>query len=180
MGSCRSFAIAVGCSATILLPTGCITERVSDLPVSSPTGASSTATLPPSDSSSNAATAQPSETVLLSGRFVSGEQSTHGTVRILKQQGNRILELDSTFETSPNGPDLVVILHHSDNVMNSTTPPAYPLHEGDYVLIGPLRQYSGTQRYEIPASINLDEFKSAVIWCRKFNATFGAATLSPS
>ena len=89
----------------------------------------------------------------------------------------RILELDSAFKTSTTGPDLVVVLHRLPDVIGSTKPPAYPINEGDYVILAPLQKYSGAQSYEIPKNINLEEFQSAAIWCRKFNATFGAARL---
>lgn len=112
-----------------------------------------------------------------SGTFVSGEHNTQGTVRILTENGNRYLELDSTFQTSTSGPDLYVILHRSNDVIGSTTPPAYPLQEQDYVIIDRLQAYSGAQRYQIPDDIDLAQYKSAVIWCRMFNATFGAARL---
>lgn len=125
-------------------------------------------------------TAQSSQlSVLRSGTFVDGEHPTQGNVRIIKQNNQRLLELDKTFTTSTSGPDLVVILHRLADVIGSTTPPAYPIKEGDYVLLAPLKSYNGTQSYLIPASLNLDDFKSAAIWCRRFNATFGAATLKP-
>jgi hypothetical protein len=116
--------------------------------------------------------------VLRSGEFVDGEHPTQGTVRIVKQNNQRLLELDQTF-TSTSGPDLVVILHRLADVIGSTTPPAFPIKEGDYVLLAPLKSYSGTQSYLIPVSLNLDDFKSVAIWCRRFNATFGAAALKP-
>lgn len=117
--------------------------------------------------------------VLRSGKFVDGEHPTQGTVRIVKQNNQRLLKLDQTFTTSTSGPDLVVILHRLADVIGSTTPPAFPIKEGDYVLLAPLKSYSGTQSYLIPVSLNLDDFKSVAIWCRRFNATFGAATLKP-
>jgi hypothetical protein len=115
--------------------------------------------------------------VLRSGTFVAGEHPTKGTVRLIKEGNNHVLELDQAFSTSTSGPDLVVILHRSADVIGSTTPPAFPINEGDYVLIAPLKEYSGAQRYPVPANIDPAEFKSAAIWCRRFNATFGAATL---
>lgn len=115
--------------------------------------------------------------IISSGSFMPGEHPTQGTARIINQNGKPFLELDQGFKTSNLGPDLVVILHRSSNVLGSTKPPAYPLKAGDYTLLAPLRKFSGTQRYAIPATINLAEYKSAVIWCRKFNATFGAAKL---
>lgn len=116
--------------------------------------------------------------VIQSGSFVSGEHTTQGTARITTKNGKSFLELDQSFKTSNLGPDLVVILHRSDNVIGSTKPPSYSLKKGDYVILGRLQKFSGTQTYAIPDNINLAEYKSAVIWCRKFNATFGAAKLS--
>jgi Electron transfer DM13 len=113
-----------------------------------------------------------------SGTFVSGEHETLGTVSITSKNGKSFLELDQTFKTSNSGPDLVVVLHRSDNVIASTNPPSYPLKEGDYIFLGKLKKFSGAQTYEIPNKINLADYKSVAIWCRKFNATFGAAKLS--
>lgn len=112
-----------------------------------------------------------------SGTFVDGEHPTTGTASLVEQDGKPMLELDEGFETSTSGPDLFVVLHRAPDVIGSTVPPAYPLKEGDYVIVAPLEAYSGAQRYEIPADVNLNEFESVVIWCRRFNATFGAARL---
>jgi hypothetical protein len=116
-------------------------------------------------------------TVVKSGSFKSGEHPTQGNVRIVTQNGKRFLELDQGFATSSAGPDLVVAFHRSGNVLGSTTPPAYPLKQGEYVVLARLQKFNGAQRYAIPANLNLANFRSAVIWCRQFNATFGAATL---
>jgi hypothetical protein len=112
------------------------------------------------------------------GTFVSGEHPTKGSVRLVSENGKQFLELDQSFTTSEQGPDLHVILHRSDNVIGSTKPPAYPIKEQDYVILGRLQKFKGNQRYPIPGNINLDDYKSAAIWCRMFNATFGAAKLS--
>jgi Electron transfer DM13 len=113
-----------------------------------------------------------------SGTFVSGEHETKGTARIVTKNGKSFLELDSDFKTSNLGPDLFVILHKSDNVLSTTKPPAYPIKEGEYVILAPLQKFSGVQSYAIPESVDLAQYKSAVIWCRQFNATFGTASLS--
>lgn len=113
-----------------------------------------------------------------SGTFVAGEHSTAGTASIVTKNGKSYLELDRAFKTSEMGPDLVVILHRSDNVLGSTKPPAYPLKEGDYAILAPLQKFSGAQSYPIPDNINLEDYESAAIWCRKFNATFGVAKFS--
>ena len=114
------------------------------------------------------------------GTFISGEHTTQGTASITTKNGKSFLALDKSFKTSNLGPDLVVILHRSENVIGSTKPPSYSLKKGDYVILGRLQKFSGAQSYAIPNNINLADYKSAVIWCRKFNATFGAAKLSNS
>lgn len=115
---------------------------------------------------------------LKSGTFVAGEYDTVGKARIYRENGKKYLELAENFKTSNLGPDLFVILHRSNNVLASTSPPAYSLKAADYVIVSRLQKYSGRQRYLIPENINLENYQSAVIWCRLFNATFGTAELN--
>jgi hypothetical protein len=185
----RRFVLVTGLSFLTVLGAGCARRpdqsAVPDAAVEgSPQTGSSQGSSPNeaiASPSTSTQVAQGSEgSVLSSGSFVAGEHPTQGTVRITNQSGKRVLELDQTFETSTSGPDLVVILHRSPDVIGSTTPPAFPINEGDYVLLAPLKSYSGAQSYDIPDSVNLEEYQSAAIWCRQFNATFGAATLSPA
>jgi Electron transfer DM13 len=114
---------------------------------------------------------------LKSGQFVRGEQATRGGASIVTKNGRSFLQLDSAFKTSSQGPDLVVVLHRSGNVLGTTQAPNYALKGGDYVVLSRLKKYSGDQSYAIPANINLANYRSAAIWCRKFNATFGVARL---
>lgn len=160
-------------SVAAVLMVGCTGNRVEQTPdaVSSPA--------PTAAASASPDLAQATQVVEQSGTFVSGEHPTQGTVRLVTQNGQSSIELGQDFETFDMGPDLVVILHRSDNVIGSTEPPAYPLNEGDYVVIAPLKQFKGAQSYPIPSSVNLADYRSAGIWCRQFNATFGAAVLSP-
>jgi Electron transfer DM13 len=174
----RRFVLVASLSFTVSL-LGCTRDTVTQQSGSNAVSESPKFNDPVANSPSPQ-TAQSSQlSVLRSGEFVDGEHPTQGTVRIVEQNNQRLLELDQTFTTSTSGPDLVVILHRLADVIGSTTPPAFPIKEGDYVLLAPLKSYSGAQSYLIPASLNLDEFKSAAIWCRRFNATFGAATLKP-
>jgi hypothetical protein len=117
------------------------------------------------------------KTTIKSGTFVSGEHTTQGKVNITTQDGKSFIELEPSFKTSESGPDLVIVLHRSNNVIGSTRPPAYSLRRGDYIVIAPLQKFRGKQRYLIPQRINLADYKSVAIWCRRFNATFGSATL---
>lgn len=112
------------------------------------------------------------------GNFISGEHTTTGVANIVQENGTYFIELDQTFKTSSSGPDLFVILHRSPDILKITKPPDYGIAEGDFVAIAPLKSFDGKQRYEIPKNIQPDNYKSVLIWCRQYNATFGFAPLS--
>ena len=66
----------------------------------------------------------------------------------------------------PDGPDLVVYL---------TKQPADAQAVGDdYLDLGVLKGNVGNQNYEVPAGVDLSEYDSVVIWCRRFAVSFGA------
>ncbi|MCL1470237.1 DM13 domain-containing protein [Argonema antarcticum] len=117
------------------------------------------------------AMAQNMSAVMMSGTFVAAEKPTTGTARIVRENGRRYLELDGAFRTSDQGPDLHVLLETADKPPQSYQDPS------TYVNLGKLQKFSGTQRYPIPAAINISNFKSVAIWCRMANATFGYAML---
>jgi hypothetical protein len=107
--------------------------------------------------------------VLASGNFEKSEHPTSGAAQIVIQNGKKYLKFDSSFQ-SESGPDLFVILHRQDS------PKSYG--KADYVSLGRLKKVSGKQMYAIPNGVNIAKFKSVVIWCKKFNATFGFAPLN--
>lgn len=114
--------------------------------------------------------------VISQGSFEGAERPTSGTVKIAQSGQASQVVLDSDFNTS-QGPDLKVILHRSDNLLPELAPPAFPIEEDDYVVLGVLRSFKGEQTYAIPVDVDLDAYGSVAIWCEKFNATFGAANL---
>jgi len=114
------------------------------------------------------------------GNFVNGEHPTSGKASLIYENGTYFVEFDQTFQTSDKGPDLFVILHRSPDVLKTTKPPNFAIAEGDYTLIAPLKSFNGKQRYEVPKSIQPDQYQSIAVWCRQFNATFGAASLPPA
>ncbi|MEM6255658.1 MAG: DM13 domain-containing protein [Cyanobacteria bacterium P01_D01_bin.156] len=125
----------------------------------------------------DALAAQPSITqaatkaVVTSGQFVTVEQAkaTTGTARIVEKDGQRILEFDSAFDTA-RGPDVQVLLYKGTSAPVS-------LDEEDYVVVGDLQSFDGSQSYVLPADIILDDYGSVVIWCAEFNVTFGYADI---
>ena len=65
-----------------------------------------------------------------------------------------------------NGPDLFVYL--------SRDPDGW---EANALNLGELKATDGAFNYEIPANVDIEEFQSAVVWCRRFAVEFGHATL---
>lgn len=114
--------------------------------------------------------------VLASGRFVSHEHDTTGTVRVLAlPDGSRVLRLED-FETS-NGPALRVWI--TDAPVLEGTDGWFVFDDGRYADLGALRGNIGDQNYDLPADVDLDELTSVSIWCDRFNVSFGAAELVP-
>ncbi|NJL84850.1 MAG: DM13 domain-containing protein [Leptolyngbyaceae cyanobacterium SM1_1_3] len=161
-------------ASALILSAGCASE-VAEAPAGETASPPPTAASVPADTMSPESAPASGSAASRSGTFVAAEVETEGTAAIVTEAGQNYLELDQSFQTSDRGPDLVVILHRSDDVLGATEPPAYPLQEQDYVVLAPLEAFSGAQRYLIPAEVNLDDYKSAAIWCRQFNATFGVA-----
>ena len=115
----------------------------------------------------------PAEPVtLLSGEWIEIDpvHKASGTATIYEVDGSQVLRLDDFRVT--NGPELHVLLAKN-------TPTA--IFDGvgdDYVDLGLLKGNVGSQNYEIPADVNLDEFQSVVIYCVPFHVVFSSAALS--
>lgn len=85
--------------------------------------------------------------------------------------GSRILRLQD-FEVD-NGPELHVYLVPIDPV-----PSSIGTEIPGAVDLGFLKGNIGDQNYEIPADLDLSQFKSVVIWCQPFRVPFIAAPLT--
>ncbi|MEL7314130.1 MAG: DM13 domain-containing protein [Cyanobacteria bacterium J06559_3] len=105
------------------------------------------------------------------GGFVTVEQDhpTTGTARMVTENGQNYLVFDDAFDTA-RGPDVQVVLYTGAEAPVN-------LAEGDYVTVGDLQSFEGTQRYLLPADIDVNDYASVAIWCREFNVTFGYAPL---
>ena len=106
---------------------------------------------------------------LKQGKFKNDAKRVSGVAKIIKKaNGKRVLQLDKDFQ-SGRGPDVFILLHQQ------AKPTQY---RNNYTAVGgPLKTFSGTKEFEIPAEVNLAEVKSVVVWCREFNVTFGYAPL---
>ena len=53
--------------------------------------------------------------------------------------------------------------------------------DGEFVALsdlGALQNLNGAQTYNVPASINVDDFNEVYIWCLKFGVPLGVAQLN--
>jgi hypothetical protein len=105
------------------------------------------------------------------GSFTTLEHETKGRAVVIDTGEARVLRFED-FETS-NGPDLVVYLSasHPKDLRDQSV-------AKDFVDLGQLKGNIGAQNYEIPPGTDLDRYSSVVIWCRRFNVSFGAAKLA--
>ena len=107
------------------------------------------------------------------GRFRPLEHDVLGEARILKlPDGSLYLRFDE-LDVS-NGPDLRVylsVLPASDDW--------YVYDDDEFLDLGDLKGNIGSQNYLLPAGIELQKWKSAVIWCRRFSVGFAVAPLDP-
>lgn len=146
-----------------------IDERVDE---AIPTGGRAPSSDPsPAGGSPPSTRATPAELAELGrGDFVSLDHGTSGVARILElADGSRVVRLEG-LETD-NGPDLYLYL---------TANPAGGDEGGfddDHVNLGRLKGNRGDQNYVVPAGVELDRYRTVVIWCDRFDSAFGAADL---
>ena len=106
------------------------------------------------------------------GSFHGVAHDTKGTAAIyVLPDGKRVLRF-TNFETS-NGPDVHVFLGAAADANDSDT-----VTSAGYVELGSLKGNVGDQNYEIPSDINLSDYHSVTIWCKRFGVNFGTAPLT--
>lgn len=100
-----------------------------------------------------------------SGFFFNGPHgSVSGTAKIYKTGSKYELALENF--SSSNGPDLKVYLSKEKQPVN-------------FINLGSLKSTAGNQLYAIPASVNVNDYKYALIHCQQYNHLFGYAELRP-
>ncbi|MEM1221106.1 MAG: DM13 domain-containing protein, partial [Bacteroidota bacterium] len=108
-------------------------------------------------------------TVSVLGQEISGTftglsgYTVNGTVTLEQDQDGFYLQMQSDFQTQ-SGPGLYV--YYSRDAGANT-----------FVDLGKLQATSGEQRYNIPASIDTEDYRFVQIWCQPFGVSFGVAEL---
>lgn len=106
-----------------------------------------------------------------SGEFRSLEHGTKGLARIVElEDGSRFVRLED-LDTS-DGPDLRVYL--TDQPVSDDWG---VWDDGRYVDLGALKGNVGDSNYLIPVDVDPRDFRTVVIWCRRFTVGFGVAPI---
>lgn len=80
--------------------------------------------------------------------------------------------LHENFEVGP-GPAFHVYLVPKANIRT-----AEDVTGTMFVDLGPLRAFQGSQKYPVPAGVDLSQFPSVVIWCQQFSVLISPADLT--
>lgn len=144
-------------------------ETTATTPASATTVAPTTTTTPPTTTTTAPVPQGP--VLLSSSEWISLGHPGTGTVLVYRQpDGSHVIRFEDLAVS--NGPDLLVILSASPLVDDRG---AYSAVE--YLSLGDLKGNIGNQNYEVPAEVNLDDYRTVAIWCRRFNYTFNAADI---
>ena len=120
------------------------------------------------------APSQAGEKSVASGQFTGvGSHAGAGTATVtVGDDGKRRLNFADFSVT--RGPDLYVYLVAHENANDSKS-----VKNADTQNLGALTAAAGDQAYELPSGVNLEEYRSVVIWCRQFGVNFAVAPLKP-
>jgi hypothetical protein len=111
--------------------------------------------------------------VVASGTFIHANPSDpihwgRGKVSVYQ----RAVFLEPDFEVGP-GPAFHVYLVPKAQVRSEQD-----VKDQMFVDLGGLRAFKGSQRYPIPAGVNLKDYPSVVIWCERFGVLISPADLA--
>ena len=118
-------------------------------------------------------TEEESQNLVATGSFIHANPSDpihygSGGVEVYED----VVFLGEDFEVGP-GPAFHVYLVPKQQVRQSSDVSATM-----FVDLGRLRAFEGSQKYAIPAGVNLKDFPSVVIWCAQFGVLISPADLS--
>ena len=83
----------------------------------------------------------------------------------------RTVFLEPDFKVGP-GPKYHVYLVPKQAIRSSAD-----LKDAAFVDLGRLRSFEGSQKYDIPAGVDLSKYPSAIIWCEQFGVLISPADL---
>jgi hypothetical protein len=127
---------------------------------------------PPPEAMDRLTSAEASK-LLAKGSFIHADPSDpihYGKGGVSVYQGTVFLEED--FEVGP-GPAFHVYLVPKANIRASSE-----VTDTMFIDLGGLRAFKGSQKYQVPAGVDLTKFPSVVIWCEQFSVLISPADLT--
>jgi hypothetical protein len=112
----------------------------------------------------------PSRGLLSKGTFRPLGHDARGTAVVIDAADGKTYVRFQNFEVE-NGPDLKVYLSRAESDASDDDLGA------DFVDLGDLKGNVGDQNYLVPQSVDLTEYRSVVVWCRRFSVGFAVAPL---
>ncbi|WP_238011267.1 DM13 domain-containing protein [Dactylosporangium sp. AC04546] len=158
-----------------LLTNTTIDDALTSVPATSEAPSRPTSGAASGAASGATGTAAAEAVLVAEGAFVTHEHRTSGTARIIRlPDGTHRLEI-AGLDTS-DGPDLRVWL--TDQPVTEGRDGWTVFDDGQWLELGKLKGNRGDQTYAIPASADVQRYKSVSIWCKRFAVSFGAAPLA--
>jgi hypothetical protein len=140
-----------------------VDEALPVAPAGAPTGGRAPATPAPEP--------EPMLRTLSLAPFHSHEHATEGRARVLDVPGDRRYVRFERFRTS-NGPLLRVYLSAARADGRGGA------FDDRFVDLGALKGNIGAQNYAIPRRTDLGDYRSVVVWCKRFSVPFAAAPVA--
>lgn len=108
------------------------------------------------------------------GSFHGVAHETRGVATLYRLPGGKRVLRFTGFATS-NGPDVQVYLGKATDATDSDT-----VTRAGFFHVGALKGTEGDQNYELPDDLDLGQYHSVTIWCRRFGVNFATAPLTGS
>ena len=108
--------------------------------------------------------------VLATGTFRGLDHDASGSASLVRVEGTLYVRFEKDFRVL-NGPDLLVYFSKHDASSDASR------FATGFVSLGELKGNRGSQNYAIPANVDPADYRSVVVWCRRFNVGFAVAPL---
>lgn len=104
--------------------------------------------------------------------FGSLEHATTGSALVVElADGSHVIRLEDL--ATSNGPDVRVIL--SDRPVSGSW---HGWTDGEHLDLGALKGNIGSANYPVPIGVDPADYRTVVVWCRRFTVGFGVAPIA--
>ena len=108
------------------------------------------------------------------GTFTTVHHDTRGVATVYRLADGKAVVRFSEFMTS-NGPDVHVYL-----VNAAATPDDKSVPAAGFVDLGSIKGNVGDQNYDVPPGFDVGRPFAVTVWCKRFGANFGYASVTPA